>query len=188
MATYFLAASVAAFVVMGFLKSALSAPSSPPLPDSSSSEILKALGNMLVCCASSRTSLGSGRSFVASSFVAQLQWKIDLTHRTIGAAYCNNDVTHLIIWPGIETLALSTFRTCPLRMHHSMAFGILWKYFGRERKKLCMLAKASMAVPSTTSMTVMPIRLGASAIWAKWTAIAPPIECPTTYICGASSG
>jgi len=69
-----------------------------------------------------------------------------------------------------------------------MAFGILWKYFGRERRKLCMLANASMAVPSTTSMTVMPIKFGTKDMWAKWTAIAPPIEWPTTKSCGTSSG
>jgi len=75
-----------------------------------------------------------------------------------------------------------------IKCKNTMAFGILWKYFGRERRKLCMLANASMAVPSTTSMTVMPIKFGTKDMWAKWTAIAPPIEWPTTKSCGTSSG
>lgn len=71
-----MAASVVDLVVLGFLKSAPAAPSAASSPggdDSSSSEMLNGLGNILLWWASSNTSSGNGRSFVASLFVVQLR-------------------------------------------------------------------------------------------------------------------
>lgn len=47
------------------------------------------------------------------------------------------------------------------------------KLDGRDLKKLCIEANASIAVPSTTSMTPNPNKFGISG--AALTAIAPPI-------------
>lgn len=96
--------------------------------------------------------------------------------------------TYLMICPGIEIFAESAFRIWPLRTLHSIACWILLKFCGRDRRKLCMLANASMAVPSTTSITTQPISDGMSSSDATWTAIAPPMEWPTSIIGGASSG
>lgn len=61
--------------------------------------------------------------------------------------------------------------------HHSIAWGIVLKVVGRDRRKLCIEARASMAVPSTTSMTVNPATFWSNG--AAWTATAPPILWPT---------
>lgn len=95
--------------------------------------------------------------------------------------------SYLMIWPGMETLADSTFLTCPLRTlknwqkyygldfvpfnflrlqehdqayHHSIAFSKVANVLGLPRRKLCMLESASMAVPSTTSITTSPTKEG----------------------------
>lgn len=57
------------------------------------------------------------------------------------------------------------------------------KLDGRDLKKLCIEANASIAVPSTTSITPSPYRFGISG--AALTATAPPILWPTRII-GAS--
>lgn len=101
---------------------------------------------------------------------------------------CMLVTTHLMICPGIDTLAESTLRICPLRTHHSIACWILLNVCGRDRRKLCMLANASMAVPSTTSMTTHPISDGTNSRDARCTQMAPPIEWPTIIIGGAFSG
>lgn len=88
----------------------------------------------------------------------------------------------------MDTRAESVFRIWPLRTHHSMACWMLLNFCGRERRKLCMLAKASIAVPSTTSITAIPITDGINSMDAMWTHIAPPIEWPIIIIGGAVSG
>lgn len=95
---------------------------------------------------------------------------------------------YFIICPGIEILAEAVLRICPLRMHHSIACWMVLKLCGLERKKLCMLASASIAVPSTTSITTHPINDSINSNEAICTQMAPPIEWPTSMIGGAESG
>lgn len=57
--------------------------------------------------------------------------------------------------------------------HHSIACGIESKPFGRDLRKLCIEAKASIAVPSTTSITVTPAKFVSNG--AARTATAPPM-------------
>lgn len=79
-------------------------------------------------------------------------------------------------------------RCCCHTNLHSMAFWMLLKWVGRERRKLCILANASMAVPSTTSMTTQPSSVGINRKCEMCTQIAPPIEWPTIIIGGGLSG
>lgn len=69
-----------------------------------------------------------------------------------------------------------------------MACWMLLKCVGRDLRKLCILVNASMAVPSTTSMTTQPNNVGIKRICEICTQIAPPIEWPTIIICGGLSG
>lgn len=68
--------------------------------------------------------------------------------------------------------------------HHSIAWDIVLKLDGRDLKKLCIEANASIAVPSTTSITPNPYKFGING--AAFTATAPPILWPTRII-GAPS-
>lgn len=77
---------------------------------------------------------------------------------------------------------------CKTTNLHSMAFEILLKCVGRDLKKLCMLVNASIAVPSTTSITTQPNRVGIKRMCEMCTQIAPPIEWPTIIIWGGFSG
>lgn len=61
--------------------------------------------------------------------------------------------------------------------HHSMAWEIEPKLDGRDLKKLCIDVNASIAVPSTTSITPNPHKFDIND--AALTATAPPILWPT---------
>lgn len=54
------------------------------------------------------------------------------------------------------------------------------KLDGRDLKKLCIEANASIAVPSTTSITPNPYKFGING--AAFTATAPPMLWPTRTI------
>lgn len=67
---------------------------------------------------------------------------------------------------------------------HEMASGIDLKDCGRLRKKDCILARASTAVPSTTSITINPTTELINSLYVAWTAIAPPMLCPIRIVGG----
>lgn len=145
-------------------------------------EIVEWLESVSIC------SSGRGNSFVANFPVSMLNTIQIVEFNSCVFIKQNRCFSYFIIWPGIETFAEAAFRICPLRMLHSIACWILLKFCGRDRRKLCMLASASIAVPSTTSITTQPINDGIKSMAAMCTQIAPPMECPTIIIGGAVSG
>lgn len=168
--------------------------------NSESSEIVSGLVN-IVAAVVDAVSVGVVGSANGSSFVANLPvtmlWgqtnettQLNYWHPYSGQVWmtATTMTTHFMICPGIDTLAESTFRICPLRTLHSIACWMLLNVCGRDRRKLCMLANASMAVPSTTSMTTQPMSDGTNSNAAMCTHMAPPIEWPTIIIGGAFSG
>ncbi|CAL4062915.1 unnamed protein product, partial [Meganyctiphanes norvegica] len=77
----------------------------------------------------------------------------------------------LLICPGIDTFAASILLVCPDRTLtnilfttcvydylHSIALCNVLNLDGLLRRKLCIELRASIAVPSTTSMTTRPAR------------------------------
>ena len=130
------------------------------------------------------------RKILERSLNHPCQYFSDYLRSTFQVYFCLPLYSTYLSWGGMETLAESVFRRVfDCRLHLIAASG-LSKYFGLSDRIWFMKGKASIAVPSTTSITTEPTILGYFStlvrISVTRTDTEPPIECPisTTFLSG----